>query len=133
MPVDIRHTIDRRVVERLFVEGSRVYLDMVRRGILVQNRARQLAPVDTGRLRSSIHVDSPAVRGRRVGVRVGTNVEYALHMEFGTRSGYTITPQRARVLRFRSGGRTVFTRRVVHPGVRARPFLRPALRAAGAG
>lgn len=60
----------------------------------VRNRALRLAPVDTGRLRQSVSVQQtvPLV------FRVGTNVEYAPHVEFGTRK------------------------------MRARPFLRPALR-----
>jgi HK97 gp10 family phage protein len=50
----------------------------------VQNNARVLAPVDTGRLRSSIM----ATKGRdSTGpyVEIGTNVEYAAFVEFGTR------------------------------------------------
>lgn len=58
--------------------------DLMRLALGVQNRARELAPVDTGRLRSSI----THKRGKdRLGpyVKVGTNVEYAPYVEFGTR------------------------------------------------
>lgn len=49
-------------------------------GLRIQNNARILAPVDTGRLRSSIqaHKEPRAVV-------IGTNVEYAAYVEFGTR------------------------------------------------
>lgn len=46
----------------------------------IQNYARLLAPVDTGRLRSSIF----ARRGDGY-VEVGSSVNYAVYVEFGTR------------------------------------------------
>ena len=51
--------------------------------LVVSGAAKQLAPVDTGRLRASI---TPAVAREAnevIGV-VGSNVEYAPYMEFGT-------------------------------------------------
>lgn len=53
-------------------------------GLAVQNRARALAPVDTGRLRSSI-ISSPGETALGPYVIIGTNVEYATYQEFGTR------------------------------------------------
>lgn len=53
-------------------------------GLRVQNNARLLSPVDTGRLRSSIM----ATRGKDATgafVDIGTNVQYAIFVEFGTR------------------------------------------------
>lgn len=52
-------------------------------GITIQGRARENAPVDTGRLRASItyEVDSRQVPQY---VRTGTNVFYGPYMEFGT-------------------------------------------------
>jgi hypothetical protein len=48
-------------------------------GILVEGAAKKLAPVDSGRLRSSIsHISSDDE------VWIGTNVSYAPHQEFGT-------------------------------------------------
>lgn len=59
--------------------------DLQRLGIIVQNEARKLAPVDTGRLRASIqHVMGRDGRGPYVDV--GTNVEYAPHVEYGTQN-----------------------------------------------
>lgn len=57
--------------------------DLQRLGIKVQNEARRLAPVDTGRLRASIiAVDGTDSRGPFV--KVGTNVAYAPFVEYGT-------------------------------------------------
>jgi len=49
-------------------------------GITVENAAKRNAPVDTGRLRSSITSDADAD-----GVVIGTNVNYAIFQEKGTR------------------------------------------------
>jgi HK97 gp10 family phage protein len=57
--------------------------DLIRLGIRVQNEARRLAAVDTGRMRSSVqHVPGRDSRGPFVDV--GTNVEYAPYVEYGT-------------------------------------------------
>lgn len=52
--------------------------------VKIEAAAKRLCPVDTGRLRSSITHDVNR-RGRTVVGRVGTNVDYAKHVEFGTR------------------------------------------------
>lgn len=57
---------------------------------------------------------------------VGTNTEYAIHVEYGT-APRTITPTDAEVLRFEVDGDVVYTQRVEHPGTDPRPFLRPAV------
>lgn len=75
-----------------------VYRDLNRRLNLIRNEARRLAPVDRGILRGSIEQEI-RVTGSSIVGRVGTNVEYAIHQEFGTRF------------------------------MAARPFLRPALSA----
>ena len=49
-------------------------------GFVVENEAKRLAPVDTGRLRSSITHEAD-----EDGVVVGTNVKYAVYQELGTR------------------------------------------------
>jgi HK97 gp10 family phage protein len=46
-----------------------------------QATAQSLAPVDTGRLRSSIATE----REGEMNYAVGTDVEYAVHQEYGTR------------------------------------------------
>lgn len=69
-----------RALDKLELQTER---DLLRLAIRVQNNARELCPVDTGRLRSSImHVPGEDARGPYVDV--GTNVEYATHVEYGT-------------------------------------------------
>lgn len=72
----------RQAVRRMEVRGER---DLARLGLTVQNEARKLCPVDTGRLRSSISSSGLQRDSRGAYVRVGTNVHYAGHVEFGTR------------------------------------------------
>jgi HK97 gp10 family phage protein len=82
-------------------DKQKIKQEVLRIGLYALRRAKQRAPVDTGRLRASItladsdglvqplggdgkegdSVDSP--RGEFV-VRIGTNVEYARFQEFGT-------------------------------------------------
>jgi hypothetical protein len=89
-------------------------------------RAKVLAPVDTGRLRASIRVERRSTFGLRQRWTVGSDVEYAPMVNDGTRP-HIIRPKRAKALRFKVGGKTVFARIVHHPGTRARPFLDRAL------
>lgn len=51
-------------------------------GLLAEGYAKKLCPVDTGRLRNSI---THAVSSSENAVYVGSNVEYAPHVELGTR------------------------------------------------
>ena len=50
---------------------------------VVEAEAKKVAPVDTGRLRSSIHSVDLAVGDRTAMVATGTN--YAIYVELGTR------------------------------------------------
>lgn len=62
--------------------------------------------------------------------RVGTNLSYAPIHEFGGKTRpHIIEAKKAQALRFTSGGKTVFARRVNHPGSQMpeRSFLRSAL------
>lgn len=63
--------------------------DMLRRGQRVETAAKRRIShsprrIDTGRLRSSL-TTQPIRRGPVPGVRVGSNVEYALYVHEGTR------------------------------------------------
>lgn len=99
----------------------------------VVNRAKVLAPVDTGRLRASI---GPAVYSRTWTLRpqatIEAGVDYAKFVHDGTRP-HVIRPVRAQALRFQVGNRTVYAKVVHHPGTRARPFLDRALTEIAAG
>lgn len=102
-------------------------------GPLVVNRAKILAPVDTGRLRASI---GPAQYRRtwtlRPQVTISVGVNYAEMVHDGTRP-HIIRPRNAQALRFMVGGRVVYARVVHHPGTRPRPFLDRAIREVTAG
>ena len=54
-----------------------------RKGLQVQRRAKQFAPVDTGRLRASITEELARDDGGLV-ERIGSDVSYAAFQEFGT-------------------------------------------------
>lgn len=64
---------------------QRVVSTMNQATLLVQGKAKALAPVDTGNLRGSIH---PKVerQGSKVLGKVYTNLSYAPYVEFGTGS-----------------------------------------------
>jgi HK97 gp10 family phage protein len=97
----------------------------------IQQEAQSLAPVKSGRLRSSISIRYP----NPLEAVVGPQVEYGKYQEFGTGergefggSAYTIKPKKpGGVLVFKIGGKTVYARSVRHPGIPAHPYMRPAL------
>lgn len=89
----------------------------------VQNEARRRAPVDTGRLRSSI-VSRAEGGGRQLGYVVGSNVSYAAAVEYGT-SPHVIKPKYKKALFWPGASHPVA--QVNHPGTKAKPFLRPAI------
>jgi|APHM01.1.fsa_nt_gi phage protein, HK97 gp10 family len=94
-----------------------------RTAIQVERSAKQNAPVDTGNLRASLRFQQLALGS----YAVGTNVEYAPDVEFGT-DPHDITPDTKEALKFQnSDGEIIFASRVEHPGTPAQPYLRPAL------
>ena len=84
--------------------------------------AQQRARVRTGFMRSSVFFKREGL----VKIKVGAKAPHARFNEYGTRP-HIIAPKTRRVLRFVKGGRTVFARRVFHPGTKPRPFIRPGL------
>lgn len=88
----------------------------------VAEDARDMAPIDTGRLVSSIH----AVRVRTYTWHVKVGTDYWSHMEYGTnKKNYIIKPRLRRALWWEGLPRPVS--QVTHPGLRPRPFMRPAV------
>lgn len=57
--------------------------DLYRRGLRVEATAKQLVPVDTGRLRSSITTELVTDRGE-LAVQIGPHVDYARFVHDGT-------------------------------------------------
>lgn len=79
----------KRVINRLINQAPQATLDGLNAfGIAVQSQARRnltdLPAVDTGRLRSSIKVED-VTRETQINVRVGTDVNYAAAVEFGSK------------------------------------------------
>jgi hypothetical protein len=128
-----------------------VYVDLVKRAERVRRAAvgnlTKSGAVDTGRLRGSVTTEIVITSGRPM-ARVGTNLPYGRYVEEGTGiygpKGRPIRPVNARLLRWPvtnnsgsgrrryKGGRTAefaFARSV--KGMKPRPWLRPALSAAG--
>lgn len=120
-----RLRLDRAALNRQIRGASREELETAARQVV--NRAKVLAPVDTGRLRASIRIERRRTLTLRSVYTIGSDVEYADMVHGGTRP-HIIRPRRAQVLRFQVGGRVVFAKVVHHPGTRARPFLDRALR-----
>lgn len=120
-----RVTIDRADLRRVMRGASMRELRQVAPQVV--NRAKVLAPVDTGRLRASI---GPATYSRtwtlrpRATIEVG--VSYGKMVHDGTRP-HVIRPVRKQALKFTVGGQTVYAKIVHHPGTRPRPFLDRAL------
>ena len=97
----------------------------------IQSTAQSLAPIKSGRLRQSISIRYP----EPLKAIVGPQVEYGKYQEFGTGTRgefptkpYEIRPKGGRkFLSFTVNGKKVVVRRVTHPGVPPRPFMRPAI------
>lgn len=91
-------------------------------GNAVAEQARRNAPKKSGTLANSIQVQA---LGRDT-VKVVATAPYSGDVEFGT-SPHVIVPKTGRVLVFQVGGRTVYARKVRHPGTKPEPYMRPAL------
>ncbi|MDP8257344.1 MAG: hypothetical protein P9M14_16480 [Candidatus Alcyoniella australis] len=95
---------------------------------LVRERARELVPKRTHELeRSIIVVETPR------GCIVGSDKRYAATVHDGEPlpGPHEIVPRRGKALRFTIGGKTVFARRVQHPGASSfpsTPYLRDAVK-----
>ena len=114
---------------------------LIKSSELVVGSAKLLSPVDSGRLRGSISyamVDkepkvediaktTEAVRKptRVMYSKIGTNVEYAIDIEYGTKP-HKITAKNGKSLKFKINNNIIYRKSVNHPGTAQQPFLRPA-------
>jgi hypothetical protein len=130
--VDVRSvTINQR---ELLQPGGVVYRGFQKAAGRTRDRAKvnltRVGRVDTGRLRNSIAYEIQ-VRGSTITATVGSDVEYAKYIEFGTANNGTgyIYPRRATVLRFkpRGGSGFVYAKRV--RGIKGTPFVQDAINA----
>lgn len=85
---------------------------------IVEGSAKRFCPVDTGNLRGSIHINKRATP-QDATASVGTNVEYAPYVEFGTGIRGSETNTNTNVAVSYSSDRA---------GQVAQPYLAPALR-----
>lgn len=115
--------LNQAALHQVGMKRARMLINKVTRQIL--NRSAVLCPVDTGRLRASGSMRI-AERGSAVVGQVEYTADYAAAVHNGTRPR-VIVPRRGRYLRFQVGDRTVYARRVNHPGTPARPYLATAL------
>lgn len=95
----------------------------------VKTIAQSLAPVKTGALQQSIEVGYEPNKAT-----IGPHVTYGVYQEFGTgergefpTGPYTIKPKSGKYLVFRVNGKVVRAKMVRHPGIKAHPYMRPAL------
>jgi len=108
--------------------GSQLNRSMVRAlkeiGTKIESDAKRKCPRKTSRLRNSI---ASKVDERALVVQTGTDVEYAVFVEFGTgiyAGRGPITPKSGQFMVFSADGEMVFATRV--SGQRPQPFLGPA-------
>jgi len=97
-------------------------------GDVILTGARAIAGTDTGRLKRSLYKHTRR-DSRGLYLEVGATVPYAYMHHEGT-PPHVIVPETGRVLRFKSGGRVVYARKVVNPGTRGRKYLTVPLRRA---
>lgn len=83
--------------------------------------AKETVPFKTGELRKSIHVSRYGS-----GYLVGTNKIYARAVHEG-RKAMIIRPKKAKALRWPSGGKAVYAKKVFQPARKGKPFFREAV------
>lgn len=83
--------------------------------------AKSQAPVQSGRLKSSIELIHNRVSNGQE-ILYGSRVDYAYSVHEGT-GPRVITPKDAGILRFSAGGRMVYTHKVNHPGTTPNHYL----------
>lgn len=95
----------------------------------VTSEAQKLSPVGKhkggGNLRQSIRYAPYGSYAYMVRV----NASYGAYVEYGTKP-HLIVPKTKKALAFNVGGNRVITKRVNHPGTKAQPFFRPAIKIA---
>lgn len=112
------------MADRAMIEGP-IRVMLLKIALTVEGRAKVLAPVDTGRLRSSI-----THRVAELHALVVAPVFYAPHVEFGTRPHFP-PPGALAVWARRHGFASPYpvALAIARRGTRAQPFMRPAAEA----
>lgn len=125
LSMSVRLTGDRQL-ERQFRALGQVAVDKIHEAVragavIVKNDAKRRVPKRTSTLSRSIHFESKLTRTGAV-AEVGTDVEYAKYVEFGTGIHAEGGIGRQTPWAYKVNGRWYFTR-----GQRPQPYLRPAL------
>lgn len=97
----------------------------------IQKNKLQSSPLHhrSGRLQASIK-QNVAATAQSIMAKVYTNVSYARIHEYGGKTpAHEIVPKKGQALAFPMGGKTIFAKRVNHPGSRMpeRSFMRSSL------
>lgn len=90
---------------------------------VVANLTGGVLQIRTGKAARSVEIIPAQITGNTIegAVQAGGGVAPYLRMqEDGTSGPYEIIPDRAKALRFVLGGKLVFARKVIHPGLAAR-------------
>ena len=125
---DVRLELDPEAFERWKQDAEPVERFTRDEAQAVADRARQLAPRDSGRLAQAIDVERARDTAGRFapGWRVTCDVPYAIYVHEGTRP-HPIVGRPLLAFFWDRIGAFVVLPRVNHPGTSAQPFLRDAL------
>lgn len=128
---------NREKIRKAIYKGAKKGLEDVADAFV--REARQRAPVKRGDLARGIIRDPVETTEESVKTAVRSTEPYAAATEYGsatrgeasapgkkTRKKYPIVPKRRKALRWKEGGKEVFASKVMHPGVRPQPHMRPA-------
>lgn len=128
----------KRIRVEVKLEGlEEVRAQLLARGETVASVLVRAAQYGAGVIRAAADADAPSpgsvttktvASGKKVRVDIGPDKKHWYHrfFEFGA-DRHEIKPKRAKRLRFEIGDVFVFARAVQHPGMAAKPFLRPAM------
>ena len=118
--------IERNIMRSALRYGARVIANEAKKNITTE---------DTGALKRSVRTSSRSQRGtvfayaraggKRSGAKKDQAAFYAAFIEYGS-AAHLIKPKKTNFLSFiAKDGRRVTTKLVSHPGIKARPFMRP--------
>lgn len=106
------------MVDNMEQIGNRILVETMS---YLEEQAVRFCPVDTGTLRSRIHT----VYEGPLKARLEDGANYGVFVEFGT-APHEILPFAKKALHWKKDGKSIFARRVFHPGTAPQPFFRPA-------
>lgn len=120
----------RRAVKLLDLPVEVQQACLIAASLVVERRAKELVPVDMGKLRQNITaLRKTSGEGAQIETAVQARMPYAAYIEIGTGiygpRGMPITPKKGKYLVFQTkDGKTVFAKSV--KGMKSRPYLAPA-------